>query len=74
MKNIAECSQKDCDSPANFRFTWPGRDEAGICLPCAIKMQAVIGAMGLYVQMIPLTPEDYLRAVPVPPPFPEVKP
>lgn len=48
-------SENLCGSPANFRYTWPGRDEAMICLPCALRLQEVASAMGVYVQMIPVT-------------------
>ena len=64
MKHLQmKCNQKDpdCTNPPAFRFTWPGRDEACICVVHARKMQDIINAMGLYVQMIPLTPEDYIR-------------
>lgn len=48
------CNQKDCDAPAAFRFTWPGRDEAGICEEHVGKLRAVADAVGLYLQLIPL--------------------
>lgn len=56
-----KCNQEGCDSPPAFRFTWPGRDEACICAIHALKLRGVAGAMGLYVQMVPLTPDDYIR-------------
>lgn len=56
-----KCNQSGCDNPPAFRFTWPGRDEACICVIHALQMEAIKGAMGLYVQMIPLTPDDYIR-------------
>lgn len=51
------CNQKGCEKPAAFRYTWPGQDEAGICLIHAEQLSAVAAAMGLYVQLIPLSPE-----------------
>jgi hypothetical protein len=66
---ITECNQKGCENPAAFRFTWPGKDEAGICAIHAVKMQGITRAMGLYVQTIPLTVDDYIR--PAPPADPE---
>lgn len=58
-----KCNQKDpeCNAPAAFRFTWPGRDEAGICIVHAVQLRNIAQAMGLYVQLIPLTAEDYLQ-------------
>lgn len=47
--------ERECENPAAFRYTWPGRDESAICAICALKMAQVINAMGLYVQMIPLS-------------------
>ena len=31
MNYLSHCNQKGCDNEAMYRFTWPGRDEAGIC-------------------------------------------
>lgn len=61
MKLQMKCNQEGCSGPPAFRFTWPGRDEACICVIDALRLQQIAGAMGLYVQMIPLTPEDYIR-------------
>lgn len=61
-KSIAECNQSGCDAPAAFRFTWPGRDEAGICAFHAFALCRVADAMSLPVQIIQLLPEDYVRA------------
>ena len=54
MKNLTQCNQAGCEQPAAFRFTWPGRDEAGICTEHERKMRGVAAAMGLYVQTIPI--------------------
>lgn len=48
------CNQKNCTNTAAFRFTWPGRDEAGICDTCAPKLRGVAEALGLPLQLIPL--------------------
>ena len=48
-------SEKRCGEHAAFRYTWPGRDESHICINCAVQMQAITNAMGLYVQLIPLS-------------------
>ena len=49
------CNQKNCDQPAAFRFTWPGQDEAGICIDHVATLQNIAAAMGLHLQVIPLT-------------------
>jgi len=49
------CGQRPaCDAAAVFRYTWPGRDEALICLAHAVKLRALADAMELHVQLIPL--------------------
>lgn len=62
-KPLHVCSQVDCDAPSVFRYTWPGQNEAGICAVHAIKQQNICNAMGLYVQLIPLTPDDYAKSM-----------
>lgn len=56
-----------CGAPANFRYTWPGRDEAMICLHCAARLQQIANAMGLYVQLIPIS---FSVKDPIPDPYP----
>jgi hypothetical protein len=51
------CNQKGCNEPAAFRYTWPGQNEAGICLIHAEKLIAVAAAMGFHVQLIPVFPQ-----------------
>lgn len=53
-----KCNQSECDSDASFRFTWPGRDEEGICDDHIEKLRGVAHAMGLYLQVIPLDEEE----------------
>lgn len=48
------CNQEKCGCPARFRFTWPGRDEAGICELHAPKLKAVAEAIGMHLQLIPI--------------------
>lgn len=48
------CNQAGCIEPAAFRFTWPGKDEAGICAGHEPKLRGVASLMGLYLQIIPL--------------------
>lgn len=56
MSDVAwVCNQHGCDLPATFRFTWPGRDEAGICHAHAPKLRGVAEALGLHLQLIPLS-------------------
>ena len=59
------CNQVDCDEVATFRFTWPGRDEAGICALHGPKLRGIAEAIGLHVQMIPLTVGDHERSTEV---------
>lgn len=56
------CNQKDCDSPAIFRYTWPGKNEAFACAIDAIKLNNVANAIGLHLQLIQLTPEEMIDA------------
>jgi hypothetical protein len=43
-----------CEKPAIARYTWPGRDETGICADHLAKLQVVAEAMGLPLQIIDL--------------------
>ena len=45
-------NQTQCTAPANFRYTWPGRDEAFICQAHAEGLKRVANAMGLNLQLI----------------------
>lgn len=47
-----------CENSAKYRYTWTGRDEALICDVHVGKLQAVANAIGLYLQIIPLSEED----------------
>ncbi len=47
-----------CPEPAAYRYTWPGRDEAGICEEHSGHMRGVARAMGLHLQLIPLDEEE----------------
>lgn len=46
---------KKCEQQALFRYTWPGRDESYICLNHALDLKGIADAMGLYLQLIPLS-------------------
>jgi len=44
--------EKICGEPANFRYTWPGKDEAFACIDHANGIARVAQAIGLYLQII----------------------
>ena len=47
-----------CCNPARYRFTWPGNDESFICEEHAGQLRAVASAIGLHLQIIPLSDND----------------
>ena len=47
-----------CQEPAVFRYTWPGKDEACICLVHAQGLKQIASAMGFYIQLIPLSDKE----------------
>ena len=49
-----------CPNQALFRFTWPGRGESFICIDHAPQLQGVAQAMGLYLQLIPLSGDEQM--------------
>jgi len=50
--------EQKCGELANLRYTWPGRDEAVICIDCAQKLTSVANAIGMHLQLIPITSHD----------------
>ena len=51
-KNTAlRCMQKDCNDPAEFVFTWPGRELSTACEGHAKKAQRVADAMGFQLAL-----------------------
>lgn len=60
-------TERTCGEHAAFRYTWPGRDEAHVCIECAQKVSGVANAIGLYVQLIPLA---FRVGDPIPDPWP----
>lgn len=48
------CNQVGCDKPAAYRFTWPGRAEAGICFTHVLQLVGAAEALGFQLQLIPL--------------------
>lgn len=49
-----KCNQQDCDNVAAFRFTWPGRDEAGICTKHVAKLRSMVNTLRMHLQLIPV--------------------
>lgn len=47
-----------CPNEADFRYTWPGRDESWICVEHAPKLAGIASAMGLHLQLLPLADVD----------------
>lgn len=58
-ETMAKCNQNDCENDACWKYTWPGKDESYSCLDCLIKVQTVAQAIGLHLQMRPMTMDDY---------------
>ena len=53
-----ETTKEQCGEMANLRYTWPGRDEAVICIECAEKLITIANAISLHLQLIPITARD----------------
>ena len=51
-----------CQQQALFRYTWPGRDESFICLEHAQQLRNVAKAMGLHIQLTPLSGDEQAEA------------
>ena len=49
-----------CQYPAVFRYTWPGRDEKLICVTHALELKNVANTMGFHLQLITLSMEALL--------------
>ena len=43
-----------CDGTAQWRFAWPGKDEAGICAAHEPKLRRVAAALGFHLQLVPI--------------------
>lgn len=52
---MSETKEIRCEMPPMFRFTWPGRDEAYICLEHAEKLKSIANALGFHLQLIPVS-------------------
>ena len=44
-----------CENQADYRFTWPGSDEAFICHEHVDQLREIADAMGLHLQIISLS-------------------
>lgn len=47
-----------CQNKAEYRYTWPGKDESLICDDHGRLLKGVANALGVYLQVIPLSEED----------------
>ena len=47
-----------CDNQAAYRYTWPGEDESVVCEGHSSQLQAVASAIGIHLQIIPLSGKD----------------
>jgi len=50
-----------CPFPPMYRYTWPGQDERFACFLHAQQLLRVAQAMGFYLQMIPLSPDEMMK-------------
>jgi len=49
------CGQDGCDNPATHRYTWPGKDEAGVCSEHIERLRDVAASLRFHLQLIPVT-------------------
>jgi len=52
------CNQMGCATKAAYLFTWPGKDEDGICEEHAPQLRAVAQAAGMRLQLKPVEPVE----------------
>ena len=50
--------EERCTNPADFMFSWPGKAPSFICNEHVPKLRAVANAMGMKVNIIPLSKAD----------------
>lgn len=50
--------KEQCKEKAAVRYTWPGQDEAVVCIEHANKVVGIADAMGFYLQIVPLSVND----------------
>lgn len=58
LADVSICNQVGCGKPSAYRYTWPGKDEAGICADCAPMVRNISAAMCCHIQLIPLPVEE----------------
>lgn len=51
-----------CQERPHFRYTWPGKDESFVCFEHSRRLQRVAAAMGLHLQLIPLSEDEQAQA------------
>lgn len=51
-----------CNQQALFRYTWAGQDEKFCCLEHAQQLQNVARSISYYVQLIPLSGDEQMKA------------
>lgn len=56
------CRQDGCKNYAATKYTWPGRDQSAVCAEHLPKLLGVANAIGLYVQVLPISVEEHERS------------
>jgi hypothetical protein len=57
-------ADKTCQEPAAYKYTWPDRRDALICEKHSHKLLAVSAALGILVQLTPLSaPTDLCEQI-----------
>lgn len=51
-------AEEECGNLANIRYTWPGKNEVVVCIDCAQVAQTIAKALGMHLQVIPVTSKD----------------
>lgn len=51
-------AEKKCEEKATYRYTWPGKDEAVVCVRHAREIKGVAEAMGMHLQGHLLSDQD----------------
>lgn len=44
--------KKQCNNVAEYRYTWPGKDESFVCFCHVGKLRAISESMGIYLQLV----------------------
>lgn len=52
-----------CEKIAAYRYTWPMNEEKYICEDHVLKLHATAKAMGLYLQIIPMTVSEIISGL-----------